>query len=426
MPLLAMSAACSVLTYAAQFEYNAVISLEALPMKLRTLNVAVSYLQYLKKTLWPVDLAIFYPLLLLDLWKALASAFVVVAISGLVIWQAFRKPFLPVGWFWFIGTLVPVIGLVQVGSQSMADRYTYLPSIGLFIVIVWGWNAVLGGIDKRRRVSILCTLIVLPCLGLLTWKQTGYWHDTQSLFEHAASVNNNSHMVHSVLGGALLEKGELDQAIEECRQALKINPSSADAHNTIGSILARRKQYEEATSRFDEALRINPKHLIAHLEKGSALAQMGKIEEADLEFTIVAELMERDGSVYLNSGICNIVGIAFANIGKNDKAIAQLYRAIDLAPQSAVTHNNIGKVLTSIGNTDEAISALEQAIKLKPCYAEAFNNLGLVYMQVGNYDDAIVNFAVAFNCKPDYTNAVKNFQAGLKALCGQEQGETKK
>lgn len=419
LPLLAMSALCSVLTYRAQFRFNAVVSFEALPLRNRICNIASSYLQYLEKTFWPENLAAFYPYFRNEpaIWKVLTPVLIILALTGLVVWQARRMPFFLTGWFWFLGTLVPVIGIVQVGSQAMADRYTYIPSIGILIPVVWGWTSLLSKAPNRKALSIITASLMLAILGVLTWKQTGVWRDTQSLFGHAVLATSNNYMAHAYLGGALVGSGQLDQAEEECNKALKIMPTNVDAINTLGTILAKRDKNEEAIHRFDEVLKLSPRNFPALIGKGGALARVKKADEAALQYSAAAELMEMPDSIYMTSEMCNLVGIALANLDKEDEAMALFQRAMELAPQRVETYNNLGRVLTLKGRTDEAISQLEHAISLSPCYSEAYNNLGLVYLQAGYYEDAIVNFSVAINCRPDYIKAMQNLEIAIKSAC---------
>ncbi|MCX6376570.1 MAG: tetratricopeptide repeat protein, partial [Armatimonadetes bacterium] len=248
MPLFAMSAASSVITYVAQQKSGAVGEIEAFSVKARVMNAAVSYVSYIGKMLWPSRLSAIYPHPgdALPIWKAVTAAVILVVISVLVIRAGRRHPYMPVGWFWYLVTLIPVIGLVQVGGQAMADRYTYIPLIGLFIMIAWGIPGLLrvgerasGRVGERTSAYLaipacLSAAVLIVC----TFRQVGYWRNSISLLEHAIAVTPVNYGAHDALGAAFAAEGRYDLAIAQHEAALKIAPDYEVAHNNLGAALA--------------------------------------------------------------------------------------------------------------------------------------------------------------------------------------------
>jgi len=242
VPLFAMTALSCLITFRAQQMGGAVGLLEKLPFAVRAGNALVAYTTYIGKMFWPKNLAVFYPHPGADLpvWQAVVAGLALVSITILVIRAGKPRPYLSVGWLWYLGTLVPVIGLVQVGAQAMADRYTYVPMIGLFIMLAWGLPG-LGG----KRLAVPATLVVCALIAV-TWRQVGYWRDSISLFRHAISVTEKNAVMHANLGLALRDRGRTDEAIREYREAIRIDPEFAQAHNNLAVALYFKGDYAEA------------------------------------------------------------------------------------------------------------------------------------------------------------------------------------
>jgi len=281
VPLLVVSAASSVVTFLAQQSGGSVVALVSFPLKARVANALVSYAGYIGKMILPHKLAVLYPHPeAVPTWKTIGACVLLLCLSGLAIRAGRRRPYLPVGWLWFLGTLVPVIGLVQVGSQAMADRYTYVPLIGLFIIVAWGVPDLLKGWSCRRIVLTVSTGMLLLGFMLYTPTQVSNWKNSTALFKHALHVNPNNYVAHNNLGNALAEQGKLDRAISHYSKALRIKPDYAKAHNNLGSALAKQGKLEEAIYYLAQALRVRPDYLEAHYNLGSALARQGKLHEA--------------------------------------------------------------------------------------------------------------------------------------------------
>ncbi|MGA2241291.1 MAG: tetratricopeptide repeat protein, partial [Verrucomicrobiota bacterium] len=309
---------------------------ENLPFGARSGNALISYCRYLAKMFWPTDLAIFYPHPgYWPLERVFFAGGLIVGISVLLYVKRRRYPFLLMGWLWFCGTLVPVIGLVQVGEQAMADRYTYIPSLGMLIVVIWGaYELTRSWRYQELALSVAGCAVIVLCLGL-TRQQLGHWKDSESLFRHALEVTENNYLAHNDLGTALDRKGQTDEAISQFRTAIRLTPDYAEAHNNLGIALVEKGQTDEAISQFQEAIRLKPDDAEAHSNLGNALVEKGQ----------------------------------------TDEAISQYQEAIRLKPDDAEAHNNLGSALVKKGQTDEAINQYQEAIRLKPDCAEARNNL---------------------------------------------------
>lgn len=246
IPFFACSLCSGVVTIYAQYKGGAIADLVVIPFRLRLENALIAYIQYIGKTLWPRDLAVFYPFpLTVPLWQVIGSLFILIFLSATAIRVGRRYPYLVVGWFWFLVTLVPVIGIIQVGMQSMADRYSYIPVTGLFILAAWGIPDLTKGMQYRNRILALLAGTVVAASTVLTWQQLGYWRDSISLYRHTLKVTAGSSLMHYNLGAALANNGELDEAILEFQQAIKLDPNNFRAHKNLTHALMQRMQENE-------------------------------------------------------------------------------------------------------------------------------------------------------------------------------------
>ena len=406
VPLLILSTASSLITWIAQAAGNSILTFETLSLKVRIINAFVAYLRYIGKILWASDLAIFYPhpVNTLTIWQGAVSALSLLIITAFILMYSVRSPFLLLGWFWFMGTLVPVIGLVQVGSQAMADRYAYLPAIGIYVLVVWGTSKLLADIPFRKPLLAFTTSTFLLCLSIATWIQLGHWQDSETIFRHTIAVTKRNYVAHFNLGTALFAEDKVDEAVGEYTKALKIWPSYPDAHNNIGVALHRQGHMEEAITHYEETLRTKPKHITAHLNMAQALVGIGKLDEALVHCSEAILIDPTYGAAY------NIMGIIMAKLNKMDKAVEYLSSAIDLCRKCYEPYNNLGRVLTLQGKFDKAIEHLQKAIELRSDYAEAYNNLGFVLVRVGSLEKALYYTTSALHFKPDYPKARANLR----------------
>jgi Flp pilus assembly protein TadD len=407
-PFLALAAAASVVTFIVQKHGGAMEATQNLSWGTRGENTIISYCRYLGELFWPAKLAVFYPqqgdwspgmVFLAGLFLGGFSALLLARRAGHPAWL--------MGWLWFIGTLVPVIGLVPVGAQSLADRYTYIPSVGLLVLIAWG----ACDLTRRWRFQTLIlagagTVTLLICLAL-TRHQLGYWQDSQTLFRHALAVTKNNSTAHNDLGTALDNQGRVDEALSEFREAIRIKPDNAAAHYNLGNALAKQGQTEAAINEFQEALRLKPENADAHNNLGSLLAKQGQTMAAIAQFQAALRLDPDDPGAHYN------LGNGMLKIGQIDEAIGQFQDTIQLTPDYAPGHCNLGVALEKNGESTEAIAQFQAAIRLQPDYAVAHNSLGIALIGQSRIDEAINEFEEAVRLKPDYTSAQNNLARAL-------------
>jgi len=415
VPFLVAACVASIITLVVQRRGGAII--EGLPLLSRLENAAVSYVRYLGKLLYPVDLAFFYPPV--ARWPVLivlGSVLLLVAISALALIVRHKHPYVLIGWLWFVGTLVPVIGLVPAGEQSMADRYSYIPSIGVVWALVWAVAELvknrpvpknvaaanpppprprstedaerLGegergrgreggrGREKEARAGsqfaglVLATALSFAC-ALLTRRQVAYWRDDQTLFKHALRVTVNNYLAHNNLGTTLDKQGRYDDALAQFAEALRIKPDYAQGHCNLGVLLVEKNQLDEAIREFEKALQINPRYADAHNNMGIALEKKGFTDAALKEYRLAIDCRPEFPDAHYN------LGVALMRQRKLDEAIQQFQTTLEQQSQSADAHNNLGFALQQKGQLESAIGHYQLAVLLRPDYPRAHFNLGV-------------------------------------------------
>jgi tetratricopeptide (TPR) repeat protein len=400
LPLLALSAAMSVLTIVFQRQVGA---LTEIAPGLRLANAVVSYVRYLAKAFWPSTLSVMYPHPDLPggtpwtAWQVTGAAILLGGLS-LLVWGSGRRYAL-LGWLWFLGTLVPVIGLMQVGVQAMADRYAYGPLIGLFIIIAWGAGDLIAA--PRPRGAVLraavwpVTILALVSLMITARRQARHWRDSVSLFGHALAVAPEPPMMHNNLGLALQSQGQRDAAIDHYRRAVEIDPSFTIAHTNLGIQLRLEGKLDEAIHHYREVLRVTPRSPIAHTHFGLALQSQGRIDEAISHYRQALEADAEFTDAHFN------LGGALQSLGRVDEAIRYYERVLEIAPDYAPACNNLAVALRSQGRTEEAIGFYRQAVTLQPAYVQAHVNLGDVLAEQHRLDEAAAHYRQALQLRPD-------------------------
>jgi Flp pilus assembly protein TadD len=370
LPFFALSAVASVVTFAVQKHGGALVGGENLPLGARSENALVSYCRYLRKLFWPTDLAVFYPPP--GHWpvgQVLLTGGVLLGISVLLWVQRRRYPFLLMGWLWYCGTLVPVIGLVQSGGQVMADRFMYVPAVGIFVALIWGLQGLARGrLYPSIGLSVAGSVAIVLCL-VLTRQQLGHWRNSETLYRHALAVTENNSLAHFNLAIALDEKGQVDEAITQYRETIRLKPGYPAAHNNLGNALNIKGQIDEAIAQYREAIRLQPDYVKAHNNLGNAFLEKRQFDEAIRQYREVIRLNPDVALAYDN------LGMALGKNGQTDEAITQFQEALRLKPDYAPAHNNLGNALAAQGRIDEAISQFQEALRLKPDYAFAQSNL---------------------------------------------------
>jgi tetratricopeptide (TPR) repeat protein len=414
IPFFFLSAVLGFLTFLAQKRVEAVVSLESFPWEARLGNALVTYFNYIRKMIWPHPLAVFYPNPgILPMWQSVGAGLLIICGSILVVRAARKYPYLLLGWLWYLGTLVPVIGLVQVGLQGMADRFTYVPLIGLFIMIAWGVPDILAGWRYRKASLAISASLLLSIFMVVTSLQIRKWQDDITLFKHTLKVTNHNYLIHYNLGSALFRRGKNQEAIASYTEALRINPNYVEAHNNLGIALVQQGKIQEAIASYTEALRIDPNFVKAHNNLGIALAQQGKTQEAIASYTEALRIDPDYAEAHNNLGY-----VLFPQ-GKNQEAIAHFTEALRINPNFARAHINLGNALSQQGKVQEAIASYTEALRIDPDYVEAHNNLGIALAQQGKIQEAIYYFTEALRINPNYAEAHNNLRKAL-ALQGKD------
>jgi Flp pilus assembly protein TadD len=340
---------------------DALMTLGSFPPHARLANGAVSYARYLGKAVWPTDLAVFYPLEPWWPWhEVLGAALLLVAITVVTLLVRRTRPYLLVGWLWFVGTLVPVIGLVQAGSQAMADRFTYFPLIGLFIAVTWAATDACERFGVRRPAVAGIACVVGLLLAACTRHNLAYWKDSEALFSHALAVTHNNYLAHDNLGDILLKRGDVQAATAHFEEAVRLLPGYAHGEYNLGVAMVMQGRLDDAEGHFLRAIRLQPGY-------------------ADAEFNL---------------------GNALARRGRNSEALFYLGNAVQHDPYSAPARAGFGTALLNERRIDEAVEQLSQAVSLKADLAEAHYNLGLALTLQGKSTQAADHYARAFAINP--------------------------
>jgi tetratricopeptide (TPR) repeat protein len=369
LPLLAMSAVSCAVTLWAQTESIAV----SLPFAARAANALSACLGYMMKTVWPIPLYINYPYPhAVPVLTAVTAALTLGGLSVVAVRQARRRPYFFTGWFWFLGTLVPVIGLVQVGYQSMADRYTYIPLVGLFVVMAWGGHELAVRCRLGPAVTgALASVLVVACLPV-TAAQVRRWNNSIALCEHALRFNRDNFIVQYNLAVTLVRHGQLDAAAEHFAEAARVMPAYAPAHCGLGQVLIGQGRFEEAIGPYRAALRRDPKLASAQYGLGVALHRRGESAEAAEHLKSAIELAPKFWEAH------DELGLVLSGQGKTADALEHFSEAARLAPQNVTYRVHLAEALYSLGRAPEAIAQYREVLKRSSDAADALNNLAWI------------------------------------------------
>ncbi len=402
-PLLVLSLAASVVTFVVQRDAGAMVTLEGLPLGTRIANAAVAYATYLWLSLWPSGLAVFHPPRTVSPVEVAGAGALLVAVTALALWQARIRPWLAIGWLWFVGTLVPVIGIVKVGDQALADRFTYLPQIGLLLMAAWSLSA--------AWVTPVTAVAAVAC-ALLTMRQLAVWRDSVTLFTHTVAVSPDNYLAETNLGAALLERGRAGDALPHLRRGIVLAPTYAKVHVSLGAALAATGDGGGALAAYAEAERLAPDSASPRFNAGLVLAAQGRLDEA---VTRYREAIARDPQ-HVNARIG--LGMALAAQGRLDEAVRAYEAALALRSDDAAAHGSLAMALDGMGRHDEAIAQHRAAIALAPDHPGARYNLAASFAAAGRTDDAIATLREALVLQPDWPEA----RADLAALEAQSRG----
>jgi tetratricopeptide (TPR) repeat protein len=419
LPLLTLAMVCGAMTFYGHSRDGAVETWEQYSLQVRVMNSLVAYVAYIGKLFWPMNLAVFYPHpgTNLPLWKAAGAGVLLAGISVLVLWQRQRRPYLLVGWLWYLGTLVPVIGLVVVGGRAMADRYTYVPFLGLYLLLAWG----LGDLAARHRVfgrvlSLTATLGLAGCM-ILTWIQVRYWHDGKTLWEHTLKATGDNYLAHAHLGIHLVEEAgkeaaayhfraaeeKREMAAYHFREAVRLNPDSWRGHSHLAMVLdaeaerlksqgktrEAQEKTEEALNHYREAVRLQPQMGVLHNILGEALENQRHLTEACAEYREAVRLDPDNANFH-----CNLA-TALARQDLYEEAMEEYREALRLDPDSGRAHHNLGEALRRQGRWTEAVVEYRQALRINQESSQTHFNLGLTLWQLGKLEEGVASLRQA-------------------------------
>lgn len=403
IPLFILTILSCVITYLVQKQAGAVGTIENFPLDVRIYNAIVSYYRYLEKALLPLNLSVYYPHP--GMWpiEQVVLAGSVIVLLSILIWKKKECcPYLPVGWLWYLGTLVPVIGIVQVGSQSMADRYSYIPLIGLFIMVVWGVPDLIKNRPYKQIVLGFITGLMIIVFSFLSWQRCQLWGDNVALWTDALS-NYKIAFAYNLRGLSYIEKGNYSRAIEDYSAALAIQPD-AEFYSNRATAYGALKQYGQAFDDINHALKIKPAYADAYYNRGLFYYELGKFDLAVLDFTSAVSIKPDMYDAFVSRGV------AFGSQKQYEKALADFNQALNIHPNFLQAHYNRGIVYNIYQQYNLAINDFTKVLRIKPDYAEAHNYIGMALSKTGRYEEAMSHFKEALQIKPDYMDAARNLR----------------
>jgi tetratricopeptide (TPR) repeat protein len=389
-----------------------VIPVEQLHFWPRASNALVSYATYVGQLFCPRGLALFYPHPGADLpiWKVVGAGMLLASISAAALAGWRRRPYLVVGWLWYLGMLAPVIGMTQAGLQARADRFTYLPEIGLCLALIWAAREACHGWSVRRWAYGVASASVIAVLMGCAWRQTCFWRDSEILWTRTVACTSRNDLAHRLLGTALVERREFDAAIAHQQAALEINPHSGKAHFGLGNALMGQGKIGEAIAHYRKALEIQPDFADACYNLAVALVSRGQLDEA---IDLYQRILERQPD---RADTHNSLGVALAAQGRFVEAITHYRKALEIQPGYADASYGLGIALTGCGQFEEAVVHLQPALKLRPNDADLQSALGDILAARGQFPDAVAHYQKALQIQPDDLAAQKNL-AWLRATC---------
>jgi protein O-mannosyl-transferase len=374
IPFIFLSVVSCIMTILAQYEADSI----SIPFPSRVATAVISYASYLGKTFRPFDLVVYYPFEHYYLFREILFICVIFsAITIVVIYSVKKMPFLFVGWFWYLGTLIPVSGLVQINAP-MADRYTYLPSIGIAVMLAWGIELLFCRADIRKKILFPAGMAVIIVCMFLTWRQCGYWKNSTTLWTHTIQVTQDNFLAYNNRGTSYDDPGKYRQAIEDFNEAIRLNPRYADALFNRGNVYASIGQYEQAVADYNEVIRLNPDYTDAYLNRGGAYSDLGRYQLALEDLNKVISMKKHFAAVFYKRGV------AYTKNGRYQHAIKEYNKDMTMKQDFAGLFFNIGVIYTKMGQYQPAIENYHQAITLNPAHVDSCKNMGLIYLKQGN------------------------------------------
>ncbi len=411
LPFFIVTAASCLVTLYAQRAGGSIGSMDVYPFHIRISNALTSYVSYIGKMIWPTKLAVIYPYdRMLPAWQTWSACCLIIGITLLSVKYYKSRPWFPVGWFWFLGTLVPVIGLIQVGTQAMADRYTYVPIVGLFIIVAWGLFDFLARWSYQKLSFAVIVVVSSGVLMAVTWQQIGYWKNSVTLFQRAVDVTENNFVAENNLGHGLLMDGKFAEAAEHFKKSLEINPRFAIAYLNMGLVLSQKDKPEAALQSYAKALAQEPDFAVAYNLAGKTHYRLGNTEQAVLNYQHALKIDPAYAEACIN------LGNAQFRLGEHERAFASYQQALTIDPLYAEAYNSMGNFWYHKGNSEKALPNFMQAKKINPKFAEAYNGAGAALIRMGEARKAAEFFREAVKIDPDYIAARNNLKNTLAAL----------
>ena len=366
LPLLAPAIGAMLMTISAQRQIGAVSSAATLSWTFRLSNAAVSYLTYLRKMVWPGDLAVFYPYPPhISMLATCLAALALVAMS-VIAWRSARtRPYVTFGWFWYVGTLIPMIGLVQVGSHAMADRFTYVPLIGIFIIVVWGAAELFSSLPRGRQISATAAVVAVAACATAARAQVNTWRNSEALWTQALAVTEGNFRGHAGMAEIAAGRGELDSAIAHYKEAVRLAPDAPDWHVNLGLLLIRKGQFADAAAEFRGALQLRPDDPETHNNLGAMLSRLGATRDAIAHYRRALELRPAYPLARRN------LGLALASGGDVAAGLAECLEALRQSPDEAPWHYEAAAMLLSLNRPAEAMAQLQATLRLAPGHRQA-------------------------------------------------------
>jgi len=415
LPLLALAGGSCVATFVAQRSGHSMAAIDVLPLWLRVDNAIVAYARYLVMTVWPAGLAVFYPHPgpALPASQVMVSLLILLAISGAAAFWRRQRPYLLVGWLWYLGALVPVIGIVQVGAQALADRYTYVPLIGLFIAISWGVSELADKLRLPRWSAAVGGTAILAALTVCAFFQVSYWRNSVTLMAHALDVTTGNYLAHKNLGVALAAQKRYQEAVVQYAAGIRIKGNDPDLYYNLGNALGDLGKTDEAITQYLKALAIRPDHAETRYNLGNAYAKQGRFNEAMTQYAEVLNLQPDHLGAHIN------LGNALALSKRPEEAMQHYQEALRIDPNNVESLTNLGNVFADQKEYDEAAHFYAKAIRLDPNNADAYGNLGYALINLGRRQEAADAFSQVLRIDPGNARARENIRL-LTGRSGQD------
>ena len=412
IPFFILTIASVVLTIWAQGASGAIQSTEFISTIDRLQNAVLAYARYVVVLFYPANLGIWYPFDKdFNSIQVAASAIFLIVVTAFCVWQIRTRKYLFVGWFWFLGTLVPVIGILQVGRQALADRYTYVPYIGLTIAVVWLLAEVFERLKLNATVVAAICGICLIVFSIVSFRQVSYWRSSETLFARTLAVTDKNYFVENNFCNYLEKKNRLDEAAAQCQAAIEHDPTLAVAYNTYGTVLMKQNKPAEAKRNFDKTLELDPNYTLAHANLVVLETTQGNIDAArsNLSKAIAADANNFYDSARLVDAYSSIA-VAAMRQKRHDAAEEFFKKAIEITPNNLDFRRNLALSLHLQGKSAEAVKTLEDVIRQNPNFPEAHNTLGLIYAEQNRRQEAIAQFQKALQINPNFAPARSNLK----------------